>query len=150
MSIRPRPGGGLTHAKVRHLTPYGMAESTWKIKDGIFDLNILIPPNTTAFITLPGGDTPPIEVGSGSWHWSVPYRDPDVRGPYTVDDLIGDITYDPAARDVLMDVLQQVGAPDFLMGILLSERNTPLREALFMLSNYEEAVELMSDAFANL
>lgn len=40
-------------------------------------------------------------------------HDPNVRGPYTVDDLIGDITYDPAARDVLMNVLQQVGAPDF-------------------------------------
>lgn len=149
MNIRPRPGGRLTHAKVRHLTPYGMAESAWRIEDGMFDLNVLTPPNTTAFITLPGGDTPPIEVGSGSWHWSVPYQDPDVRGPYTIDDLIGDITYDPAAREALMDVLQQVGAPAFLIRMLLNERNIPLREALFMLSNHEEAVKLMNDAFAN-
>jgi alpha-L-rhamnosidase len=148
--IRPRPGGGLTHAKVRHLIPYGMAESAWKIEDGMFDLNVLVPPNTTAFVNLPGGDTSPIEVGSGSWHWSVPYQDPDARGPYTTDDLIGDITYDPAARDVLMDVLQQVGASDFLMRTLLSERNTPLREALFMLSNHEEAAKLMNEAFAKL
>jgi alpha-L-rhamnosidase len=150
MSIRPRPGGGLTHAKVRHLTPYGIAESAWKIEDGMFDLNVLVPPNTTAFVTLPGGDTTPIEAGSGSWHWSVPYQDPDDRGPNTVDDLICDITYDPAARKVLMDVLQQVGAPGFLMRMLSNERNIPLREALFTLSNHEEAVELMNEAFANL
>ena len=73
-----------------------------------------------------------------------------MRGPYTVDDLIGDITYDPVARDVLMDVMQRVGAPGFLMGILLSERNAPLREALSMLSNYEEATKLMNEAFADL
>jgi alpha-L-rhamnosidase len=150
MSIRPRPGGGLTHAKVRHLTPYGMVESAWKIEDGIFDLSVLIPPNTTALVTLPGGDTPPIEVGSGSWHWSVPYQDPDMRGPYTIDDLIGDIAYDPAAREVLMDVLRELGAPDFLTGMLLNERNIPLREALFMLSTHEDAAKLMNEAFASL
>lgn len=150
MSIRPRPGGSLTHAKIRHLTPFGMAESAWKIADGMFDLNVLIPPNTTAFVTLPGGDSAPIEVGSGSWHWSVPYHDTDVRGPFTVDDLIGDITYDPAARDVLIEVLQQIGTPSFLTGMLLNERNVPLREALLMLSNDGEAAKLMNVAFADL
>ncbi|MCO5188318.1 MAG: glycoside hydrolase family 78 protein [Anaerolineae bacterium] len=150
MRIRPRPGGGLTHAKVRHLTPYGMAECAWKIEDRMFDLNVRIPSNTTAFVTLPGGDTNPVEVGSGFWHWSVPHKDPDERGPYTVDDLIGDITYDPRARDVLMDVLQQVKAPRFLMGILLDERNIPLREALFMLADYEETVKLMNEALENV
>ncbi len=49
-----------------------------------------------------------------------------------------------------MEVLQQVGAPDFLMGMLLGERNMPLREALLMLSNYEEVIKLMNDAFANM
>lgn len=150
IDIRPWPGGGLTHAKVRHTTPYGLVESAWKIEDGMFDLNVLIPPNTTAVITLPCGNLDSIEVGSGSWYWSIPYQDLDVHGPFTVDDLIGDITYDPAARDVLMDVLQKVGAPGFLVGILLNERNVPLREALLMLSNHEEAMILVNEAFANL
>ncbi|MCA9960840.1 MAG: hypothetical protein KC443_17490, partial [Anaerolineales bacterium] len=150
MHIAPRPGGGLTHAKVRHLTPYGMVECAWKIEEGLFDLSVLIPPNATAFITLPGGDLDAIEVGSGSWHWSIPYQDPDTREQYTVDDLIGDITYDAEARDVLMNVLKQIEAPSFLMGMLLNERNISLREALLMLANHEEAVSLMNEAFANL
>ncbi|MEZ4590061.1 MAG: alpha-L-rhamnosidase C-terminal domain-containing protein [Chloroflexota bacterium] len=150
MNICPRPGGGLTHAKIRHHTPYGAVESAWKIEDGRFDLNVLIPPNTTAFISLPGDNPDPIEVGSGSWHWSVPYHDPDAQGCFTVDNLIGDITYDPSARAALMGVLQQVEAPGFLMGMLLSERNLPLREALLMLSNHEDAIQLMDKAFASL
>lgn len=150
MSIHPRPGGGLTCATVQHLTPYGLAKSAWKIENGQFFLDVTIPPNTTATITLPESNRNTFEVGSGSWNWVIPYQDPDRRNPYTVDDLIGDITYDPKARNVVMEVLQQVGAPDFLMGMLLGERNMPLREALLMLSNYEEAIKLMNDAFANM
>ncbi|MCA9952509.1 MAG: family 78 glycoside hydrolase catalytic domain, partial [Anaerolineales bacterium] len=150
MRISPRPGGGLTHAKVRHLTPYGIVESAWRIEGGLFDLNVTIPPNTTALINLPGDDVSPVEVGSGRWHWSIPYQDPDARGHFTVDDLIGDIIYDSETRDAMMDVLQQIGAPRFLMGMLLNERNISLREALLMLSTDEEAVSLMNEAFANL
>ena len=56
MEIRPRPGGGITHAQARHLTPYGMAESAWKIADGKFDLDVTIPPNTNAQVILPNGE----------------------------------------------------------------------------------------------
>jgi alpha-L-rhamnosidase len=150
LEIRPRPGGGITSAQTRHLTPYGLAECQWQIEMGTINLQVVIPPNTTALVTLPGSDKPPIEVGSGNWQWSAPYHDPDARGPFTVDDLIGDIVYDKAARDTMIDVLDRVGAPIFLRGILLNERNNPLREALHMLANYEEVVDIMNDALANL
>lgn len=150
MNIHPRPGGGLIHATIRHHTPYGMIKSAWKIKDGMFSLDVRVPPNTTANIRLPGNLNTSEEVGSGSWHWSVPYQDPDAHGFYTVDDLIGDITYDKTARKVLKDVLQQIGAAPFLMGVVLNERNIPLREALMMLSNYEEAVKLLNKAFSKI
>jgi alpha-L-rhamnosidase len=146
MEIHPRPGGGLTHAKARHFTPYGMAECAWKIEDGKFDLNVVIPPNTTARVILPGSDTAPIEVGSGTWHWSVPYQDPDVRDPFTVDDLTGDILSDDAARHALMDVLERTGTPGFLRANILGERNMALRQSLQMLSNYDDAVKMMNDA----
>lgn len=150
MEIRPQPGGDLTHATVRHLTPYGLAESAWKIENGKFELDVRVPPNTTARVTLPGDDSPAKEVGSGVWHWSISYQDGRMQGPYTVEDLIGDITYDPKARTVIMDVLKQIDAPLFLMGMLLDERNTPLRDALGMLSDHEEAIKIMNEALAKL
>jgi hypothetical protein len=99
---------------------------------------------------LPGSDEPPIEIGSGVWHWSVPYQDPDARGPYTVDDLIGDIAFDHAARGALMGVLDRVEAPDFLKRILFNERNIPLRQALSMLPNHEETINMMNNALTDL
>jgi alpha-L-rhamnosidase len=150
IEIHPRPGGGLTHAQTKHLTPYGLAESNWKISNDKIDLDVVIPPNTTSRVTLPGSDTQPIEVGSGIWHWSAPYHDPDARGAFTVDDLVGEIMSNTAARDTIFKVLDRVGAPGFLKAVLSNERNLPLRQALHMLPNVDEAVNIMNDAFANL
>ena len=148
MEIRPRPGGGLTHAEARHITPYGLAESSWKIENGKFDLNVVIPPNTTALVTLPNGEQH--EVSSGTWHWLVEYQDPDTRGPYTVDDLLGEILSEPAARDAMMDVLERMQAPGFLRMIIFDERNIPLRQALHMLPNHKETLAKMNAALQSI
>ena len=145
IEIRPRPGGGLTHCRATHLTPYGLAECAWRIEDGKIDVDVIIPANTTASVTLPGDNTT-LEVGSGSWHWSIPYQDPDVRGPYTVDDLLGEILSEPAARNAVLDVLDRVGAPGFLRMVIFDERNISLRQALRLLPNHDDAVTQMNEA----
>ena len=150
LEIRPRPGGGLTHAYARHLTPYGLAACAWKIEDGQLDLDVVVPPNTTAQVILPGSDALPIAVGSGAWRWVLLYQDPDARGPYTVDDQIGEIVSDSAARTVMLAVLEQAGALGFLKAILFNERNMPLRQALQMLPDPAAAVDLMNAALATL
>jgi alpha-L-rhamnosidase len=52
--IQPRPGGGLTHARARLDSMYGPIESAWRIDEKVMNLNVEIPPNTTADVTLPG------------------------------------------------------------------------------------------------
>ena len=150
LTIAPRPGGGLTHCQTRLRTPYGLAECEWKIVESTIDMRVTVPPNTRAMVTVPGSDLDPIEVGSGRWHWSAAYKDPDERGPYTVDDLVGEIIFDGASRDTVLKVLKQAGAPGFVTAILLNERSMPLREALHRLPNYEEAVQMMNEALAEL
>lgn len=51
--IKPQPTTKLTYAKSSLNSPYGEIESGWKIKDGLIKLNIKIPVNTSATITLP-------------------------------------------------------------------------------------------------
>ncbi|MES2921810.1 MAG: family 78 glycoside hydrolase catalytic domain [Verrucomicrobiota bacterium] len=51
--IAPQPGGGLTHASAKVLTPYGEASSSWKIEGGKLHLTVGIPPNTSAEVVLP-------------------------------------------------------------------------------------------------
>ena len=61
------------HARARHRTPYGLAECAWAIEERADHVEVVVPPNTTASVTLPGNDAEPIEVGSGTHRWSYPY-----------------------------------------------------------------------------
>jgi len=51
--IRPRPGGGLTHASASLQTYYGQIRSDWKMEAGAFTLEVHIPANTSATIYIP-------------------------------------------------------------------------------------------------
>jgi alpha-L-rhamnosidase len=62
--IRPRPGGGLTHASAWHDSPYGRVASAWRVKRDRFTLEVTLPPNTTGTVHLPGRS--PRAVGSGT------------------------------------------------------------------------------------
>ncbi|KAI4716608.1 permease of the major facilitator superfamily [Aureobasidium sp. EXF-10727] len=76
--VRPVPGGSLTHAEVRHRTPYGMLECKWSINAGQFKVSLTVPPNTTARVVMPdkqasktlGEEEEGIEVGSGIYEFS--------------------------------------------------------------------------------
>jgi alpha-L-rhamnosidase len=74
LRVRPRPGGGLNWAKARHLTPYGEACVAWRLADGTLELQLTVPPNATAEVTLPSGEQ--LEVGSGTHAWTTSYRPP--------------------------------------------------------------------------
>ena len=51
--IQPHPGGGLTNVKASHQSMYGQIASNWELKENLFQLNIEIPPNTSATVKLP-------------------------------------------------------------------------------------------------
>jgi len=148
MEIRPHPGGGITHAQAQHVTPYGLAESKWTIKDGKFDLDLIVPANTRALVILPNGEQ--IEVGSGTWHWSVDYQDPDVRGPYTLDDLVGDILIDDDARAAILNAFDRIETPKFYRAMVFDGRSLNLRDALSMFPNHDDAMKAITDALAGL
>jgi len=61
--VRPRPGGGITWARARHLGPFGPIETAWAIRDGSLELDVTVPPGTTATVVLPGQE--PRGVGPG-------------------------------------------------------------------------------------
>jgi alpha-L-rhamnosidase len=53
--VRPRPGGGLTHARSRYDSLYGSLRTDWTMRNGTFTLDLEIPANTTATVALPAG-----------------------------------------------------------------------------------------------
>ena len=92
--IQPLPGGGLVHAEAKFDSQYGLVSSAWRRNGSQMKLTVVIPPNTSAQITLPNAhieivhtenkmleenkyfrnlrqmnDTVMLEVGSGSYEF---------------------------------------------------------------------------------
>jgi len=72
--VRPRPGGGLTWARAAHETPYGRAETAWRVEGDLLVLDLLVPPDTSALVDLPGAE--PVTAGPGrhTFHTPLPQR----------------------------------------------------------------------------
>ena len=51
--INPMPGGGLTQAEATYKSIRGSITSSWKLNEGVFSLDVSIPPNTVAKIYIP-------------------------------------------------------------------------------------------------
>jgi hypothetical protein len=63
IQIRPEAVGDVTWAKASYQSPYGVISSSWKKEAGRFELNVTIPPNTTATVYLPVSKTAAITCG---------------------------------------------------------------------------------------
>ena len=50
--VRPRPGGGLTHARATYRSIRGPIAVAWEIADGAFRVDVTIPANSTATVFL--------------------------------------------------------------------------------------------------
>ena len=112
--VEPHPGGGIRHAKAVVDTPYGRAESSWRIDHhdvapSTFTLRAVVPANTTAELWLPGA-TEPVEAGSGEHELSIELS-PAQRRRYLpsrecarlhLDSPLAEVVDDPAARQVLI------------------------------------------------
>lgn len=51
--VRPVPGGNLTSARVSFHGPYGLVACEWTWKSGQFWMQLTVPPNCSAVVTLP-------------------------------------------------------------------------------------------------
>jgi alpha-L-rhamnosidase len=136
LEIQPRPGGGLTHASARHRTPYGMAQCSWSITEGKMTLEVLIPPNTSANVTLPGASTGSVKVGPGKHTWSYPYSDTRAnRSPLSLDSTVGELIDNLEAFTRVMEILREYGTE--FADNLMSQENMSLRQAVAFMPQSE-------------
>ncbi|KAJ5151133.1 uncharacterized protein N7482_010385 [Penicillium canariense] len=58
--VQPVPGGTIRSADIRFESPYGMIECSWIVgDDSVFSMNLLIPPNSSAFVFMPEEEANP-------------------------------------------------------------------------------------------
>jgi alpha-L-rhamnosidase len=93
-------------ATARHQTPYGLAECAWAIEAGEFRMTVVVPPNTTARVFFPRSDAAPVEVGSGTHHWSYPYQEPaTTRSLLSLDSTLGEIIGDSGTWTAVLSTI---------------------------------------------
>ena len=63
VTICPTPGGTLTWAKARTLTPCGIVESGWEKTENGYEYTLRIPANVTATLVLPDKSSEELEAG---------------------------------------------------------------------------------------
>lgn len=150
IEIRPVPGGGLTYARARHVTPYGEAASSWRIESGTITVEVEVPASTSALVYLPGKDEAAVEVGSGRYTWSYPYEMPaEVRPTLTIDSTLGELIDDAAAYEAVMNVITEYNR-EFAHRID-GQTSLPLRHAIGQNPNahvLEERVQRVLEKFA--
>ena len=61
--IEAQPGGGMTWARAEHDSPYGRIESAWRIDGEALELDVTVPPGTTAEVVLPDGSSSSVSAG---------------------------------------------------------------------------------------
>ena len=155
LDVRPYPGGGLTHARARHITPYGVAECAWTIEAGQMEVVVVVPPNVTASVTFPGGNATSIEVGSGTHRWSYPYQEPSaVRPPRTLDSMLDELIDDSEAWNAVVTTMRK-HLPGFTshmnVGTLIQGNSSmTLRQTLSFLPNADVLRTALESALAQL
>ncbi|MGO3885953.1 MAG: family 78 glycoside hydrolase catalytic domain, partial [Mycetocola sp.] len=105
--VRPRPGI-VQAASATHLSGYGEISVSWRIIEGEFSLDVVVPPNTSATIQLPDGSEPQ-RVGSGSHRFSCAAPVAEAPAPWGWDSSLGDIVANDEARAVFDAFCERVG-----------------------------------------
>ena len=57
ITIAPKPGGGLTFARMTYHSIQGPITSSWRIDGDVFHLDVVVPPGVTATVCIPTSDT---------------------------------------------------------------------------------------------
>jgi alpha-L-rhamnosidase len=73
--VRPRPGGGLTHAGATLRTPYGTASVRWSRHADQLVTDVVVPTGSSATVRLPGCAA--AEIGPGHHRLECCHRPPE-------------------------------------------------------------------------
>ncbi|MBI5689864.1 MAG: family 78 glycoside hydrolase catalytic domain [Verrucomicrobia bacterium] len=63
--VRPQPVGDLTWVRAAHDSPRGRIRTAWRREGGSFQLELTLPPGTTATVYVPCADGAPVFEGEG-------------------------------------------------------------------------------------
>ena len=91
---------GITWTELSFESVYGTIQAGWRCEDGKITVNLTVPANTTALLTLPEKEET-IELGSGTWHYAYTTETDLSKEKYTLETPLKDLLEHPAAQPIL-------------------------------------------------
>ena len=148
-----RTVGGLASAHARHITPYGVAECAWTIRDGQIEAVAVVPPNTTARVTLPEGDGIPHDVGSGTHRWVFAYQVSD-SSPRVLDIRLESLIDDPEAWNTVVKTIREhlsgLAQHIDIRMLMLQNSHMTLEQILSLLPSVEPLPSALESALSSV
>ncbi len=98
---------GITWAKLRYESVYGAIETSWRCEDGIITVDLTVPANTTALLTLPEkGEA--LTLGSGSYHYEYGTETRLEQDRYTLETPLHVMLDHPVAQPIIKQYMPEM------------------------------------------
>ena len=124
-ALRPQFITGITHAALEYESVYGKIAIAWRCEGGKITVDVTVPANTTAALTLPELNEM-LTLGGGSYHYEYPTETDLMKDRYTMETPLHVIMEHPVARAIFAQY-----APEFLENPMLEYvRDEPITALL--------------------
>ena len=124
-ALHPQFINGIPHAELEYESVYGKIAIAWRCEDRKITVDVTVPANTTAALTLPESDET-LTLGSGSYHYEYPTETDLMKDRYTMETPLHVIMEHPVARAIFAQY-----APEFLENPMLEYvRDEPITALL--------------------
>lgn len=144
-AVHPQFIKGITHAALDYESAYGKIAIAWRCEGGVITVDVTVPPNTTARLTLPEKQET-LTLGSGTYHYEYATATCLEQDRYSLDTALHTVLDHPEARAIF-----QQYAPEMLTNPMIQYvANEPLSAMLTYGSElkplFEAAVAAMNAA----
>ena len=106
-AVKPAFIKGITHAEMTYESVYGTIKTAWKCENGTITVDLTVPVNTTAELTLPEKNET-LTLGSGTYHYEYETETRLEQDRYTLETPLRVMLDHPAAQPVIRQYMPQM------------------------------------------
>lgn len=113
-SLKPRPVKGIPDFKASYQTPYGQIKCEVVCGSEMITIDVQVPANTTAELSLPEKET--ITIGSGNYHYQYEISETYELQPFNEDTTLKELRSHPIAEKIFIEEAPDLAKSGFVRG----------------------------------